>query len=112
MPITRLDIFNNVNFFLKKENKFFTSSDVLTIINRDAFRRIAEDVMYPRASYSGALTSGAYLISTPADFIKIANNANITFKDATPKETRTKTVRTFRTDSAIAKGIREVQSPK
>jgi hypothetical protein len=79
--ITRSDIFNKVSWFLKKENKFFSSSDVLTIINRDAFRQIAKEVMYPRTTYSGYLTSGSYNISTPVDFIKVDSNANVVFQD-------------------------------
>jgi hypothetical protein len=80
--ITRKDIFDKVAFFLKKENKFFTSADVLSIINRDAMGRIAEDLMYPKTSYSTYVASGTYLISTPADFIKVDGNANVVFEDS------------------------------
>lgn len=79
--ITRSDIFNKISFFLKKENKFFTSSDVLSIINQDAFPRLAEELMYPKTVYSGYLSSGAYLVSSPSDFIKIDSNSHVVFKD-------------------------------
>lgn len=83
MTITRKDIFDKVNFFCKKENRFFASSDLLTIINRDAMKRIAEDVMYPKANYSGYLSSGTYLVSAPVDFLKVDSNSQIVFQDYT-----------------------------
>ncbi len=80
MTITRIDIFNKVNFYLKRENKFFSSTDINTVINRDAFRRIAEDINYPRTSYSTYLTSGQYIVSTPIDFIKVDQNSKLTYQ--------------------------------
>jgi hypothetical protein len=84
MAITLGDIFNEINFFIKKENRFFASSDILRIINRTAFPRIAEELMYPKTVVSGFLSSGQYLISTPADFIKIDENSEMLFTDNTP----------------------------
>ncbi len=76
---TRKNIFDKVNFYLKQENKFFTSSEIHLSIN-DAFRRIAEDIDYPKTNYSSYMTSGQWSVSTPADFLKIDKNSQITYE--------------------------------
>jgi len=95
MAINRLSIWNEVNFQLKKENKFFTSSDILRTINDIAMRRVAEDVSYPRTSYSTYMTSGQYIVSSPIDFIKVDQNSWVTYESTSgnisklkPKELR------------------------
>lgn len=80
--IDRQFIFNKVNFFLRQENKFFTSSEVLSLIKDEAFWTVARDINYPKANYSAYLASGAYLVSTPSDFIRVSPNDKITYRDA------------------------------
>lgn len=79
MPIDRKHIFDKINFFLKRENKFFTSSEILLSIN-DAFKRIAEDIDYPKTHYSTYVASGAWQISTPANFLKLDKNSQVTYE--------------------------------
>lgn len=74
-------IFNKVTFFLKKETKFFTSSELHMMIGVDAQRRIAEDINYPKTNYSGYVASGAWRISSPSDFIKVDENNEVTYED-------------------------------
>ena len=83
MPINRGYIFNKVSFLLKKEMKFFTSSDVQITIGIDSFRRIAEDIEYPKSNYSGVVTSGVWIVPMPADFIKVDRAKDIVFADST-----------------------------
>ena len=90
MSITRLDIWNEINFQLKKENKFFTSSDIHRTINQVANRRVAEDVSYPRTSFSTYVTSGQYLISAPGDFIKVDQNSWVTYESTSGNVTKLK----------------------
>jgi len=78
MAIDRHYIFDKVNFFLKKENKFFTSSELHMTIGVDSFRRIGEELNYPKTNYSSIIASGEYQISTPSDFIKIDQNHELT----------------------------------
>lgn len=79
MAITRKNIFDKINFYLKQENKFFTSNEIHLSIN-DAFRRIAEDIDYPKTNYSTYMTSGQWSVSTPADFLKLDKNSQITYE--------------------------------
>lgn len=81
MAITFRHIIDKTYFFLREEAKFFSSSEVYSIIQNDAFKRIAEDVDYPKANASSVMGSGEYVVSTPVDFIKIDQNWNPTFKD-------------------------------
>lgn len=80
MAITMQWIFDRVNFLLKKENKFFTSSDLINMIGTDSFRAIAVDIGYPRGDFSTYMTSGQYLLSTPADFVKVDENSRVTYQ--------------------------------
>ena len=82
MAITRRFIFDKVNFFLKQENKFFTSAEVLSMIDNEAFNFVARDINYPKTNYSAYLASGKYLVSTPTDFIKVSPNDKIVYRDA------------------------------
>lgn len=92
MAITLKHIFDKTMFFLKKESKFFTSSEVKNIIAIDSFRRIAEEIGYPKDNHIVVLTSGSWIVSTPIDFIKIDVNSEGTYYDGknitkiTPKE--------------------------
>jgi hypothetical protein len=79
--VTLEDVFNRVNFFLKKENKFWTSGEIITFIGEDAFRRIAEDIDYPKANYSSYLASGEWKVTVPGDFIKIDQHKNVVYND-------------------------------
>ena len=83
MSINRGYIFNKVSFLLKKEMKFFTSSDVQMTIGVDSFRRIAEDIEYPKSNYSGTVNSGLWTVPMPADFIKVDRAKDIVFADST-----------------------------
>jgi len=82
MAITKRHIIDKTYFFLRQEVKFFSSSEVYSVIENDAFRRIAEDIDYPKANYSSVLSSGEYIVSSPADFLKIDQNWSPVFKDA------------------------------
>lgn len=82
MTVTYRDIWDKASFYLKKEHKFFTSSEVKSIITEDAFNRIAEEVGYPKYNYSSYLTSGEWVVSSPSNFIKVDSNSQVTFKDA------------------------------
>lgn len=83
MAITFKHIFDKSMFFLKKESKTFTSNDVKTIIGVDSFKRIAEEIGYPKSNYQVTLTSGSWLISAPTDFIKIDRNLDATYYNGT-----------------------------
>lgn len=83
MAITFKHIFDKSMFFLKKESKAFTSSDVKTTIGVDSFKRIAEEIGYPKSNYTVILTSGSWIISTPADFIKVDMNSDATYYNGT-----------------------------
>lgn len=82
MAITFRHIIDKTMFYLRKEAKFFSSSEVYSIIQNDAFRRVAEDIDYPRTSYSAVLSSGEYIVSAPSDFIKFDQNWEPTFEDS------------------------------
>jgi len=81
MAIDRNYIYEKTMFYLKKESKFFTSAEVVSIISTDAFRRIAEEIGYPKTSHSSTLTSGAWVVSSPIDFVKIDTNLQATYSD-------------------------------
>jgi hypothetical protein len=83
MTVTRSHIFNRVSFYLKNEHKFFTSSEIQTIIGVDAFRRIAEDLDWPKTNYSAYVASGAWTVTMPAGFLKVDQNSQVVYKDAT-----------------------------
>jgi len=78
-------IFNKVMVYLKSESKFFTSGEILSTIGIDSFRRIAEDLEFPKATFSAAMGSGVWTVSitTPGDFIKIDKTKDVVFTDAT-----------------------------
>jgi hypothetical protein len=75
--ITRQWIFDKVVFHLKNETKFFTSSVLLQMIGVDVWKRIAEDVEYPTATMSAAVSSISVSVSTPSDFIKVRQHKEI-----------------------------------
>lgn len=79
MAITLKHIFDKTMFFLKQESKFFTSNEVRSTIAIDAFKRIAEEIEYPKANHTVILTSGSWIVSTPIDFIKIDTNSQGTY---------------------------------
>lgn len=81
MGIDRQYIFNKVAFFLKKENKFFTSAELHMAIGVDVFRRIAEEIDYPKTELSTYIASGVWKLSTPVDFLKIDQNREVTYQD-------------------------------
>ncbi|HEY6022211.1 MAG TPA: hypothetical protein VIY48_20790 [Candidatus Paceibacterota bacterium] len=83
MTVTYRDIWDKVSFYTKSEHKFFTSAEINSIITEDAFNRIAEEVGYPKANYSSYLTSGEWSVSSPSDFIKVDQDSQVTYKDAT-----------------------------
>ncbi len=103
MTITRADIWNEINFQLKKENKFFTSSDIHRVINQVAVRRIAEDISYPRTNFSAYVTSGQYLLSAPSDFIKVDQNSWVTYESisGTISKLHPKELRKIGTDNVL-----------
>ena len=80
MAINRQFIFNKVVFYLKNETKFFSSSDLYTIIGVDSFRRIAENIEYPKSNYSSVVASGVWTVPMPSDFIKIDRTKDIIFQ--------------------------------
>jgi len=82
MTITYRDIWDKVSFYVKGEHKFFTSAQIKSIITEDAFNRIAEEVGYPKSNHSSYLTSGEWVVSSPANFIKVDANSQVTYKDA------------------------------
>lgn len=81
MAITLGHMFDKAMFFLKKESKFFTSNEVRTTIAIDSFKRIAEEINYPKSTHQVVLTSGSWIVSTPIDFIKIDPNSQATYYD-------------------------------
>lgn len=81
MAFDRQYIFNKVMFILKQESQFFTSSEIHMMIGVDAWKRIAEDINYPKTNYSSYLTSGQYQVSAPSDFLKIDENSQVTYED-------------------------------
>jgi hypothetical protein len=83
MPIDKRYIFNKTMFYLKKESKFFTSSDVSMIIGVDAFRRIAENIDYPKSNFSTFIASGVWTVTMPSDFLKVDQNKDVVFQNAT-----------------------------
>jgi len=81
MSIDRKYIFDKVVFFLKKETKFFTSSELHMIIGVDAFRRVARDTGFPKSNYSSVMASGVWSVDMPSDFIKVDDTKDLVFKD-------------------------------
>lgn len=83
MAIDRQYIFNEVVWHLKQETKFFTSSKLQIMIGVDAFRRIAEDIRFPKTNFSSYLNSGTWTLSMPADFIKVDETDDVVFNPDT-----------------------------
>jgi hypothetical protein len=81
MAIDKAYIFRKTMFYLKKESKFYTSSDVSMIIGVDAFRRIAENIDFPKSNYSSFIASGVWTVTMPTDFLKIDQNKDVVFSD-------------------------------
>lgn len=79
MAITLKYIFDKTMFFLKNESKFFTSADVKSTLAIDSFKRIAEEIGYPKATHTVYLTSGSWIVSAPIDFIKVDVNSQVTY---------------------------------
>lgn len=79
MSITYRNIYDKTMFFLKKEGKFFTSSDIKQTITVDSFKRIAEELGYPKETYQVILTSGSWVVSAPTNFIRIDKNSDMTY---------------------------------
>ena len=67
---------------MKNETKFFTPSELHSIIGVDSFRRIAEDIEFPRTVASSIVGSGVWKVSTPVDFIKVDRSKDMVFKDS------------------------------
>jgi len=82
MAIDRKYIFDKANFFLKKENKFFTSSELHLAIGVDAFRRVSQDLEFPKSNYSSVLASGVYTLAMPSDFVKVDKTKDVVFTDS------------------------------
>ena len=82
MAIDRAHIFNKVMFFLKRESKFFTSTEVHMAIGVDAPRQVARDLNFPKTDYSGSVASGVWQVTMPSDFLKLDSNAKPTFEDS------------------------------
>lgn len=78
--INREYIFNEVVWHLKQETKFFTSGKLHLLIGVDAFRRIAEDLRYPKTNISAGLVSGNWTLDVPSDFIKIDETDDIVYR--------------------------------
>jgi hypothetical protein len=72
-------IYEKTMFYLKQESKFFTSAEVRSIIANDAFKRIAEEIGYPKENHAVVLGSGSWVVSSPTDFIKIDTNIQATY---------------------------------
>lgn len=83
MAINLEYIYDKAMFYLKEESKFFTSSEVKSIIALDAFNRIAEEIGFPKGNHVAILTSGSWIVSSPIDFIKIDTNIQATYYDGT-----------------------------
>jgi hypothetical protein len=69
--INRLRIFNKVSFLIKNELTFFTSSEIMQMVGVDVWKRIAEDVGYPRTLLSAVVSSGTWMVSSPSDMVKL-----------------------------------------
>lgn len=82
MAFDRKYIFDKVMFILKQESQFFTSGEIHMMIGVDAFKRIAEDLDYPKTNYSSYMASGAYQVSAPSDFLKIDENSQVVYRDS------------------------------
>lgn len=82
--ITRKWIFDKVVFLLKNETKFFTSSNLMTLIGVDVWKKIAEDVEYPVGYLSSVVAAGAYSMSTPSDFIKLKSHKEVSLRKPDP----------------------------
>jgi len=80
MAIDRKYIFDRVSWHLKKETKYFMSGDLHTLIGIDAFRRIAEDIRYPKVNMSAYMTSGQWRINISSDFIKVDETDDIVYE--------------------------------
>ena len=80
MSINRQYIFNKVVTLLKRETKFFTSSDVHMLIGVDAQMRIAEDIEYPKSNFSSNVVSGTWTVDMPSDFVKVDDGKDVIFK--------------------------------
>jgi hypothetical protein len=75
-------IFNKTVVLLKKETKFFTSSELHLTIGVDSFRRIASDLEYPKSNYSSVVLSGTWAVLVPSDFIRVDKTNDLVFKDS------------------------------
>lgn len=81
MAIDKKFIFSKTMFHLKKESKFYTSSDVGLIIGVEAFKRIAEEIDFPKSNYSTFVASGVWTVTMPNDFVKVDQNKDLVFRD-------------------------------
>lgn len=79
MAITFKYMFDKSMFFLKNESKFFTSADVKNMLAIDSFKRISEEIGYPKGTHTVYLTSGSWIVSAPIDFIKVDVNSDVTY---------------------------------
>lgn len=80
MSIDRKYIVDKVIWHLKRETKFFMSSELHTLVGIDAFRRISEDIRYPKSNFSSYLGSGDWRITMPPDFVKVDETDDITYQ--------------------------------
>ena len=81
MSFDRKHIFDKVNMFLRQENAFFTSSEILQVIGVDAQRRISEDISFPKTNVSIYMASGAFTTSMSSNFIKVDEGSDVVFED-------------------------------
>lgn len=102
MAVTRLEIFNKVVTLLKKETKFFTSSELHSLIGVDSFRRIAEDIEYPKSNFSSVAVSGVWTIDMPDDFIKIDDSKDIVFNNGSITKVEPKDQKTIGRDQILS----------
>lgn len=78
--INRLRIFNKVSFLIKDELTFFTSAEIMQMVGVDVWKRIAEDVGYPRTILSTVVTSGSWMVSSPNDLVRLYEMAEFSIR--------------------------------
>lgn len=80
MAIDRLWIFNRVQFHLKNETNFFTSTPLINLVSVDAWIKIAGDVGYPRTALSTTVTQGQFQVAAPSNFLRLDDCKDFEFR--------------------------------
>jgi len=100
--VNRKYIADKVFFYLKKEGKFFTSSDVHNMIGLDIFPVLAAELGYPKSNYSCVLVSGVWKVNVSSDFIKLDDSKDIIFSDGSFHKIEFKSQKNIGRDSILS----------